>query len=362
MPEVKTRCGSMKGVLKTLRKNINNKKIPLKRKASIVKGHLFSKGLFQANTWRRLNVQECQQVHSNVMNVYRALLGQDKPRLEHRMTDTDILRELEALTPLAMIARSRLALFQRLMVKPAPSLLLVLAESYECESSWIRTVHEDLCSIAQFTNKLEEYRQAPLMDWVQLIRQHPKYFCKFLNQVFAAPEVNSITFWWPAESRSTEAAQHIDEHVGGMRMHACELCDYVGKSINAIVWHKYDKHGIKHDLRQCIVGETCCACLQLFHTRERLVRHIINSSPKCKSFYRDITENAPPEIIELEEEEASRNSAQLKREGFRSTKSKLPPIRAFGPLHPIAELKGISHNGLLKGGFIKKHRRPRPLH
>ena len=63
----------------------------------------------------------------------------------------------------------------------------------------------------------------------------------------------------------------------------------------------FDKHEEKHSLRAKIRGLVCECCLQFWHIKERLVRHVLHTSPKCKQYYSNFAEVVPAEILKEEE-------------------------------------------------------------
>ena len=126
-------------------------------------------------------------------------------------------------------------------------------------------------------------------------------------------------------------------------------------------WHLFKNHQVRPPLRALVESTHCAACLQEFHSRERVIRHVSRSSPKCIQVY--IQAMAPMHIDDLGrfEEEAYNTTRQLKTQGFRREHAQLPPIRLVGPLIIQSYSAGISHITLLKCAPRGRARAP-PIH
>eukprot|EP00973_Karenia_brevis_P000147 19283-Karenia_brevis.AAC.1 len=68
-------------------------------------GYMFSKGLFNCATWPALSVSEHRTVHANVMRVYRKIYGS----CDYELTDSKVLHELQAMSPLNLVRYFRLS-------------------------------------------------------------------------------------------------------------------------------------------------------------------------------------------------------------------------------------------------------------
>eukprot|EP00973_Karenia_brevis_P088110 12217633-Karenia_brevis.AAC.1 len=70
--EVKTRCGSMAGEVKVIKKTVlRSACLPLGAKAVIVQSLLFSRGFYNASTWPALNTALYKKLHHTVMDIYK---------------------------------------------------------------------------------------------------------------------------------------------------------------------------------------------------------------------------------------------------------------------------------------------------
>lgn len=107
---------------------------------------------------------------------------------------------------------------------------------------------------------------------------------------------------------------------------------FVAESPQGLSWHRFHVHGLKHDVRRHVKGKFCECCLQWFHTRERVLTHLMASSERCKTFYLALT-------VPLEDEEYERLEAisledvrYLSKAGHHRSYAPFPPVRLRGPL------------------------------
>ena len=359
LPEISMRMGALKGTLKKIQgKVLRNKHIEIRRKNMVIKSYLLSKGLFHAGTWRRLGVSEAKKVHVAIMKAYRCVLGLGKPK-GPTMSDQVVIDTLKVRTPLGLVVGLRVDLFLRILAKMQGPLLLVLAHASAYKESWVKTIHNDLLTLAKASEKLQELRDKPIMDWIEVIMQNPVLFRKLIHNVLDSEAVNTVSFWWPTGVEKTKSNEDSPTRFVCSR----EGCGYECKSVQALNWHMYDKHDLKHEIWHCVSGVVCECCLQCFHTRERLVRHIIATSVRCKRFYYETAEPADPELVKREEAEAYKLTRKNRGIGRRSTNaSGKPAILVSGPLTPEADILGVSHSHRLKckPKRGKKPRRIRP--
>ena len=78
-----------------------------------------------------------------------------------------------------------------------------------------------------------------------------------------------------------------------------------------------------------------------FWTRERIVTHVVQSSAKCRSFYRLCSCRMTGGKLKELEDEALTATKDLSATGRRRTHAALPVVRVPGPLVGQAEEQGI---------------------
>ena len=93
----------------------------------------------------------------------------------------------------------------------------------------------------------------------------------------------------------------------------------------------------------------CPACLQFFHSRERVIRHVEEKSPRCRAVLLQTFVPLPAQVIaELDAIDAV-ESRSLRRQGRRRHYAESVTSRLLGPLCQEAYVAGINHANLLRG-------------
>ena len=98
---------------------------------------------------------------------------------------------------------------------------------------------------------------------------------------------------------------------------------------------------------------TCECCLQFFHSRERLLRHLMQSSNRCRQFYHSFVEPMEQQEYEDAEKKSLQNTRCLLAQGHRRTHAPTPPVRVCGPYRPESFSVGVCHSRCLGGGGQK---------
>ena len=130
--------------------------------------------------------------------------------------------------------------------------------------------------------------------------------------------------------------------------HQCPKCPYSCPAVQGLSWHEYWVHGSKHPIRNLVTGTACYACMQKYHTRERLIRHLMATSSRCALTYFQDVQPLSPDRVRLLEEQSAKITKQLASQGKRREHTSLPIIRLEGPLVSKAFDNGISFYSLLK--------------
>ena len=173
-PEVVSRLGGMKTSKKIKRKVLKAAEVKPSRRVNVIKTYLHTKGLYLAGTWHRMKISEVRKIHAAIMPMYRAVLKQNENnKQQHRMTDSQVVAELETFTPMALVTLEQISTFLRVVIKAPPLLLLAISHAYTGRSkdrSWLKNIHDILCRFADHSPKLEEMRGASVAHWVAFAR------------------------------------------------------------------------------------------------------------------------------------------------------------------------------------------------
>ena len=125
--------------------------------------------------------------------------------------------------------------------------------------------------------------------------------------------------------------------------HPCGLCAASFATKQALSVHAFRKHGARRETRTRVDEPSCVACLQAFGTRERLIAHLEDKSPRCRAIVLATLPPLPAErLAEITAEDAE-ISRGLARGGRRRVDAATPAVRLQGPLIAPAAAAGISH-------------------
>lgn len=124
--EIIVRFRPMKAKYKKIRRKIiKSKGIPRNRKLMVGKSHLHSRALYLAGTWGNWSQATAKRIHSGIMSVYRGVLSLDEPGPQTpKMTDPEVIAELQVLAPLSLVVFENLSTFVRVFSNCSPPLLL----------------------------------------------------------------------------------------------------------------------------------------------------------------------------------------------------------------------------------------------
>ena len=113
----------------------------------------------------------------------------------------------------------------------------------------------------------------------------------------------------------------------------CDLCNKVFQSTRALAMHASREHGYRKKVRYFAVGDTCPACCQLFHTRNRLAIHL-EKNTKCYDVVQACWPPMPQAQVDLLDAEDKQTESQLRRAGWWASKAFDPAVQTAGPRLP----------------------------
>ena len=116
-------------------------------------------------------------------------------------------------------------------------------------------------------------------------------------------------------------------------------------------------HGYQRAARSLVDSVHCPVCMQIFHSRPKVIRHIDEQSARCRAVLMHTTPQIPAMIVtELDKKDAA-EARQLSRKGRSRYHSDSSTSRLHGPLIWEAYAVGISHASLLRtqGANVTDH-------
>jgi len=243
------------------------------------------------------------------------------------------------LAPITLVVYLRITLLYRLLRRAPDDLLVVVFASKADPKSWFSTVIGNLDTLAQHP-LLHELRGIGQTGWIQLLRHGSPLVKKSIYKALKSDMFNHRDAF--VKISPTLTAQGEEQ--------SCTMCEYVCPTVQGMNWHLFRDHGLRLPLRKRIHASFCCACLQDFFTRERVVVHVTRSK-RCRSFYETYMPDLPHEVLCRLEQEALECTIELAKRGHRRMFTNgVTPLRLYGPLPPQSNMLGISHENLLSTG------------
>mmetsp|Transcript_28774 Transcript_28774/g.51244 ORF Transcript_28774/g.51244 Transcript_28774/m.51244 type:complete len:139 (-) Transcript_28774:48-464(-) len=99
--------------------------------------------------------------------------------------------------------------------------------------------------------------------------------------------------------------------------------------------HMNRKHQWQHEAYKYAPGTFCACCLLEFHSRNRVLQHLMYKSPTCLANLKLRGPLVTSEELQVLNQQARLEEAELRKAGLRRSKAKLLVIRLSGPVWPI---------------------------
>ena len=254
-----------------------------------------------------------------------------------RRSHESLLKVKGVIAPVVLLICLRVKLFVRTVIFASDFILTVLFEAQGGHRAWIDAVEHDLQFLVLHSQAFACMAGASVRAWVQRIRIEPRKVIQMLMNAVDEAHVNCPSTW----ARSKRLRE-----VGAV--FRCELCDFSANSRQQVAVHAFKMHERQRVARTFIDTTYCPVCLQLFHSREKVICHISEKSARCRTvLYHTFTPLPRPTVLELDAQDAA-ESRVLSKRGRRRHHSELVASRLQGPLCRAAYVAGISHASLLK--------------
>ena len=330
LPEVRVRMATMAEAARPfVSKVFRRTAIPLAKRLMVMRALLFSKGFFQCAVWPLLNANEVEALHSSTMRIVRHLMAE--PAYDHasHRSDEVVLQTTGAAAPVNMLRHARVAFCARCIRLPDPAALKFLVAGRSAKRSWIRAVEDDLAVLSLRSPLFASLRGLALREWVAVIRASPKLFLRSLQKAFASAEMNSKGVW-----ASTSRLRQLDECV------SCPSCERQFKDSHAVQVHRMRVHGWLHEARRMLNTTHCTCCLKEFHSRTRVLAHVMAKSAVCRLNLA----LRPCRLTEAEaaalDHEARIEDRRDKTSGWRRGTAHQACVQLLGPQLPVLPIDG----------------------
>ena len=188
----------------------------------------------------------------------------------------------------------------------------------------MHAVTQDLRVITTIGEEYQKYQGYHIAQWVQYIRDNRRRFMLDISNILST-------------TASTLAHIPISDTPNNSTLREpciCQECGKVEKSLQQLNLHRFRKHGWLHPAHTLVDNVFCRICLTNFHTRTRLLEHIMYKGKKHRCFLRlqkcgeVISYQRALELNAIE----AQNNLILYRAGHKRSYAAKPAHRIYGPL------------------------------
>lgn len=335
MPEIKARMASMREAARPLvGRVLRRTSVPVPKRLAVAKAVMFSKGLFQAAVWPKLQAREYAVVHAQVMSILRHVLAQDNVKDGVFVSDNEVVRRLGAMAPACLLIESKFGFFVRCLVRQSPDLLKLIFAGRRAKRSWLAGLMADLSFMADNGEQFSELRGASLKQWIAVIMDRPLAMKAAVRKFLMNPLINEQNSWAKAKlTRQLGVSQ------------TCDDCGVAFPSLQALSVHRVRKHGWRHEVRVHIDTTFCTVCLLEFHARNRVINHLAYGSPICLA---NLLARGPViswEAANALDDEERVGEGRNRSAGWGRGKALAPCCRLSGPLLPVVLGEGQEVSG-----------------
>ena len=345
--EVRERASQCADALRALRGVVlRNPGVAPRARAALATSLAGSRLMYNAHAWAVIGAQATTAFETAYMRMLREVAGMHDHR-EGMATDAAIVAAVPANTPAEALSVARLRFLPRLVVHAPPALLALLARGDAASPvQWKGALALDLAWLGRHTGEAvsgdpEERLHAACGQaaagpraWVARVnRAAESARLARRNLVEATLGDETVVRALEAAGLRREGARIACGPVEAMLQELpCPECAKPLRGVVALGVHRYRKHGVVAEARNYVEGTVCEVCLQEFHTRGRLVAHLMRSGACLPQLRVRRAPLAAAEVDKLDAEERLRRRAA----GRYDRLAHIPAVRCAGPLVPAA--------------------------
>ena len=148
----------------------------------------------------------------------------------------------------------------------------------------------------------------------------------------------------------------------------CYECGCALATVGAWRTHRAKVRGARHPARALAFGSVCSACCMEFHTRPRLLRHLMYSVPSCLAAYASFFTPCDDATVDAAELADRVESRALRNAGEHDRVARMPAVRVHGcslppSVHVPDGMREVmpphvpeGHDGLVQRAPVSVHR------
>ena len=165
-----------------------------------------------------------------------------------------------------------------------------------------------------------------LSDWVAFARSSYKASRRAVLRACDEVKVSEDASWTRNVSHDNLSRDWI-----------CESCSCSFPTKQLLGTHMWKVHHVRRATRSHVDGTHCPACLLEFHTRDRLLRHLEDKSPICRSYVLEHLPKLEPDVVEQLDLDAIEVPRSLLSQGRKRAWADKPCYRLAGPTRVLLE-------------------------
>ena len=331
-PEVSLRAGMIRTERNKMRRRIlTNPDASPRTRALLAQSFIFSRGLYNCSTWSMLTSAQAGKLHAATMQVYRDIAGETYDSSRRVATDAAVLRLVDCPPVTMLIRRARLLLFLRICAKRPLELCRSLAFAESASNSWLKLVASDFVWLSE-CNSESRLPCVALPDWCSFAQCHYRAARRAVLHACRDVKTGNASAW----TKNLSHAQ-LDSKWD------CELCDRSFPSKQRLGSHMANDHLCFRASRSYIDTTHCPACMLEFHTRDRLIRHLEDKSPRCRAFVLANLPRLEPAIVAGLDAAATESARSTPMRGRSRVWAEKPCFRLAGPTQMLPEDEKSRH-------------------
>ena len=321
-PELRRRVGCANSAITTHRSRLACQALSLASRALLLKSHVLSTLLFNSGTWPQLSPKQLRIGARPYHRAARLVATASLITTARDMSDREALRVCGMPSLGTLLRQQRLMYFRRLLVS-APDIVKNLVQATaDIAGSFVENIMHDIQWLGEMQSIVQLSFNGDAIDQVAtMVLGITKAKWK---RVVSSAVVASVQ----VHARSVDADPYCARGQEELAF-ACPECSRCFCNAAALASHRNRKHNIKNPIRRHIRSHVCVCCMQIFHSRERMVYHA-GASMKCRQYLLSLAPLPVEEADDLDKQEAA-TQTENRRAGFLDRKAHAAAFRLQGP-------------------------------
>ena len=294
--------------------------------------------------WDALTPGQVSRLQAALVSGYRQAMSMPhKDPTRGRRTSSEVFAATRRLGMGVRLSLARLRLLTSLLRSGPRSLLRLLDYLLERGSGWPSLLACDCALLDLHWGVPALPTPMPLAGWVQLARSDPAAWrsgvARVERRALASHVDECLRVTWRRSLDAMLTLGRLPLPEGNAREEAarnflCYDCGAVLATPGAWRTHRAREHGYRHPARSFALGTVCNGCCVEFHSRPRLVWHMMHSKPACLAANAAFFAPGPEALVD-ELEATDRAAARaLRRSGEYDRVAAIPHVRVPGCLLP----------------------------